>query len=230
MSVFEWILKWILFLVIRFLYWTYRFEIIDESAHVQAKNLHPLHSYLVAFWHEHLLSPLLFFASRKVSLCGLISDSSDGKMIAFQCRKFGHAVIHGSQIRDGKDKGGLRALIGLLGELKKGNPIAITVDGSIGPRRYVKAGIVELARKSNAPILPFGCAASRYWTLNTWDQFKIPKPFAHIVIQLGTPLSIPRDLSKEEIPQYQEQIAKSLNKQEKEAIKYLHSRLAKLQK
>lgn len=217
----EWLAKWILFFILRILSWTYRIESLDFDNRTKAQKLHPLGSYLLAFWHEHLLSPLFFFHGAKHSV--LISDSRDGQIIGFQCRKFGYTVIHGSQNRDGKDKGGLRALIGMLTELRNGSPVAITVDGSIGPRRYVKAGVIELARKSNAAIVPFASAASRYWTLKTWDQFKIPKPFAKIIVQFGTPIEVPSTLTKDDIPKLQEFLEKAINEQEKKAIAYLKS-------
>lgn len=217
---FEWFAKWILFLILRVLSWTYRFTALDFENCTKAKSLHPLQSYLLSFWHEHLLSPLFYLEG--VKHCVLTSDSRDGKIIGFQCHRFGYTVIHGSQIRDGKDKGGLRAIIGMLGELRKGTPVAITVDGSIGPRRFVKAGVIDLARKSNASILPFASAASSYWTLNTWDQFKIPKPFAHIVVQFGNPIEVPSKLTQEEIPAFQESIANAINEQEEKALSYLN--------
>ena len=216
---FEWFAKWFVFCVLRLLAWSYRFVILDQDQRAVAQKLHPLQSYILTFWHEHLLTPLFFFEGQKH--CVLTSDSRDGKIIGFQCRKFGYSVVHGSQIRDAKDKGGLRALVSLFANLKQGIPIAITVDGSIGPRRYVKAGVIELARKSQAPILPIASAASRVWTLKTWDQFKIPRPFAKIVIQLGTPIMVPSDLSKAELPHFQQEVADALNAQEEKALQFL---------
>jgi lysophospholipid acyltransferase (LPLAT)-like uncharacterized protein len=35
--------------------------------------------------------------------------------------------------------------------------------------------------------------------MNTWDRFMIPKPFARIVIAVGEPVEVPRDLSMDEI-------------------------------
>jgi len=218
---FEWFAKWILFFILRLLSWTYRIEGRDLDNYAKAQSMHPLQSYLLAFWHEQLLSPLFFFRGKRHGV--VISDSRDGKIIAFQCLKLGYTVVHGSQIRNGKDKGGLRALIGMLAELRKGCPIALTVDGSIGPRRYVKAGIIELARKSRVAILPLASASSRYWTLNTWDKFKIPKPFAKIVVQFGEPIEVPLTLTPEETAKFQEIVANAINSQEEKAKIYLSS-------
>ncbi len=222
----EILLKWILFIVLRLLSWSYRFKVQGLENYIEAQNHHPLKSYLLVFWHEQLLSPLFYFEGKKHSV--VVSDSRDGAIITYQCHKWGYSVVRGSQNRDGKDKGGLRALIGMLAELKKGTPVALTVDGSVGPRRYVKAGVFDLARKSECAILPLGAVASRYWTLKTWDQFKIPKPFASIVIQFGKPLIVSPHLQKGEIPTLQEKLGEILNEQETLAQSYFEQRKIKI--
>ncbi len=208
--------KWAIYGVLRVLSWTCRFVVLGDEYHTEAKNSS---RHLLAFWHEHILSGIFYLEGNRY--CALTSDSRDGRIIGFQCEKFGNEVVHGSQNRDGKDKGGLRALIGLLAALKRGTSAAITVDGSVGPRRYVKAGVIELARKSGAPILPFAAAASRYWTLNTWDQFKIPKPFSTIVVQFGPLIQVPAETKKEDIASFQDLVANAINEQEKGALEYL---------
>jgi len=44
----------------------------------------------------------------------------------------------------------------------------------------------------NAPLVPIVCAASRAWTMSTWDSFMIPKPFARVVLAVGEPIEVPR--------------------------------------
>jgi lysophospholipid acyltransferase (LPLAT)-like uncharacterized protein len=41
-------------------------------------------------------------------------------------------------------------------------------------------------------VVPIACAASRAWTLDRWDDFMIPKPFAKIVIAVGEPIEVPK--------------------------------------
>ena len=209
------IIKWCLYFVLRVLSWTYRFK-VSGRGHLEAvPQHHPLGSYILVFWHEHILTPLFFFEGAPFAV--IISDSRDGQLIAFQTKKFGYDVIHGSQNREGKDKGGLRALIRMINTIREGKPVAITVDGSVGPRRYVKAGVLELARKTGAGILPISCASSRYWCLNTWDQFKIPKPFSTISVQFGEPFFVAREQDAEELAQLQASIADALNVNEEKA-------------
>ena len=41
--------------------------------------------------------------------------------------------------------------------------------------------------------------ANRYWEFNSWDKFKIPKPFAKIVMQYGCPIQVESDAGQERI-------------------------------
>ena len=70
-------------------------------------------------------------------------------------------------------------------------------DGPRGPRGTVKAGIVALARLSGAPIVPVALGASAEWRLRSWDEFRIPKPFARCVLRFGDPMRVPGDAGRE---------------------------------
>jgi lysophospholipid acyltransferase (LPLAT)-like uncharacterized protein len=53
-----------------------------------------------------------------------------------------------------------------------------------------------LARLSGAPIVPMAFGASREWRLRSWDEFRIPKPFARCVMRFGAPIHIPGQLDR----------------------------------
>jgi len=55
----------------------------------------------------------------------------------------------------------------------------------------LKAGVIALARLSGAPIVPVAVGASRQWRLGSWDEFRIPKPFARCVVRFGEPIRVP---------------------------------------
>jgi len=115
----------------------------------------------------------------------MISEHFDGELIARTNRYFGIDAVRGSSKR-----GGAKALIGAMRLLKSGYDVAITPDGPRGPRRSVAGGVVALAKKSDAYILPFSYASTRYWKLGSWDGFIIPKPFSRIDFFVGEPLKI----------------------------------------
>jgi lysophospholipid acyltransferase (LPLAT)-like uncharacterized protein len=56
-----------------------------------------------------------------------------------------------------------------------------------------------MARVAGVPIVPIACAADRAWYLRRWDNFMIPKPFARVVIAVGEPYQISRDVRLDEL-------------------------------
>jgi len=207
------------YFLVRCLYATCKINQVNLDNRESAKVEHPKGSYLLACWHEHVV--MIILSQKGEPFHPIVSKSGSGRFVGYVCKKFGYTPIHGSADRDGKNKGGTAALFGLLRSLKKGAPVAITVDGSIGPRRWVKPGIVDLARKTGARILPAGCSCSNYWELNTWDKLKIPKPFSTFNVYYGAPIEIEKTLPAENILNAQELVADAINQAEQLAIKEL---------
>ncbi|WP_456455422.1 lysophospholipid acyltransferase family protein [Thermovibrio sp.] len=149
---------------------------------------------IVAFWHGRMF--LLPFALREFSdkVAILISRHRDGELIAKIVERLGFKTVRGST---GRGKGGERAFLQMLKLLKKGYCVAITPDGPKGPKEKVKPGVVKLSLTSGVPIYPLTFACSSCFTLNSWDRFKIPKPFSKCKVLLGNPLK-PENFSDEE--------------------------------
>ena len=83
--------------------------------------------------------------------------------------------------------------------LKNGYSIVTTADGPNGPKYEFKSGTILMARVAGVPIVPIACAADRAWYLDRWDNFMIPKPFARIMIAVGEPYPITRDVRLDDI-------------------------------
>ncbi len=84
-------------------------------------------------------------------------------------------------------------------ELLKGASGGITVDGPKGPRHVCKPGIVLIAEQTGAVIVPGTAVGKSYWEFNSWDKFKIPKPFTTIKVVFGDPISVPKGASQTQI-------------------------------
>lgn len=69
------------------------------------------------------------------------------------------------------------------------------LDGPTGPIGRVKPGIIKMARKTNAVVIPFYIQASHAWFFNSWDRFMLPKPFSRVVITFDREISFPEDSS-----------------------------------
>jgi lysophospholipid acyltransferase (LPLAT)-like uncharacterized protein len=132
---------------------------------------------IFACWHgELLMLPYLYSHYRQTPHAKvLISSHFDGILISKTIRYFGLGTIAGSTNRNAS-----RVLIQGIKSIKNGYDIGITPDGPKGPRHEVADGIVVMAQKTQAKIVLVEIKPTKYWQLNSWDKFTIPKPFGII--------------------------------------------------
>jgi lysophospholipid acyltransferase (LPLAT)-like uncharacterized protein len=64
--------------------------------------------------------------------------------------------------------------------IARGGDVAITPDGPRGPVYQLNDGIVFLAQRSGAAVMPVTMEFSRAWRLKSWDGFFLPRPFATV--------------------------------------------------
>jgi lysophospholipid acyltransferase (LPLAT)-like uncharacterized protein len=160
---------------------TLRYE-IDDRAGVIRKPV--TENYIGALWHNRLLIfPLVlrrFFPNRAGA--ALISASRDGDLLTDAIYRFGYDVIRGSSSRLGAS-----AILQLTEMLASGRDVVITPDGPRGPAYELGPGIVFLAQKSRASVLPMNLEYSGYWRLGSWDRFIIPQPFSKVRVLISQP-------------------------------------------
>lgn len=209
-----------IYVLLRFLRLTCRIETLGAEHRQVALEHSPLNSYVLVFWHEHLVSTITAHLGQK-SISAMASRSPSGKTIGRALNWLGFMVVYGSQKRNGKEKGGKEAKEGLARHLNSGHIASLTVDGSIGPRRFCKPGAVHLARETGTYIVPCATVASRYWQLKTWDKLQIPRPFSRIILNFGQGLDVPKNLMESEFLAFQLLIGEKINEAEKTALKYL---------
>ena len=158
---------------------TLRWELEDRSALANSPAGAP---FIAAIWHNRLL--LWPFAIRRFLPdyhgSALISASRDGELIANLVQRFGFDVVRGSSSRRGT-----RAIMQLAAVLDAGSIVGIIPDGPRGPAYELAPGIVFLAQKSGAPVLPMNLEFSSYCRLRSWDRFFLPRPFSTAHITLG---------------------------------------------
>jgi lysophospholipid acyltransferase (LPLAT)-like uncharacterized protein len=163
---------------------TLRYEVNDRAG-IVGKPV--TENYIGALWHNRLLIfPLVlrrFFPNRLGA--ALISASRDGDLLTDAIRRFGYDVIRGSSSRLGA-----RAIFQLTEVLASGRDVVITPDGPLGPVYDLGPGIVFLAQKSGAPVLPMNLEYSHCWRLGSWDRFIIPRPFSKVRVLISPPLRV----------------------------------------
>ncbi|RMG26473.1 MAG: DUF374 domain-containing protein [Armatimonadetes bacterium] len=165
---------------------------------------------IIAGWHGRTFLAALRWRNR--GYYALISRSRDGEMQDQIFRRFGYRTVRGSTKR-----GGARAAVECARLLRKGETFVFTPDGPRGPSGEVQEGILWLAKKSGAVIIPGGAAARPRWMARSWDRYMVPLPFAKAVIVLGEPIRVPEDATDEQLQQIGEQLKQALNEAEKRA-------------
>jgi lysophospholipid acyltransferase (LPLAT)-like uncharacterized protein len=160
---------------------TYRWR-VDGAGHYDAV-LQSGRQPIMAFWHGRILSATYYWRRRGIVV--ITSENFDGEWIAGIIEKFGYGTARGSTSR-----GGVRALVQLKKDMAAGKPAAFTLDGPRGPARVAQPGAVWLAKATGNPVIPFHIETDRAWTLHSWDQTQIPKPFATVAIAIGEPFVV----------------------------------------
>ncbi len=162
-------------------------------------------------WHDQSLFPLFFFSQS--GMASMLSTSRNGRLWAGVWKLYGWPVIWGSTNK----RAGVLALRDALARLREGKNIGFTPDGPLGPRHQAHGGVVYLASKAPAVVMPISYSASDAWHLRTWDRYLIPKPGAHVHLHVGAPIQIPPDLTREATEAWQQKIAAALDETERVA-------------
>ncbi|MDR1614075.1 MAG: lysophospholipid acyltransferase family protein [Campylobacteraceae bacterium] len=146
-------------------------------------------------WHGQLLMcPYLYRKMRPLPMNGsaIVSEHTHGDIAIKASKRFKFNYIRGSS-----RKGAVKALVQAMNVLKKGEDIAITPDGPIGPVYSISDGVSALALKCGVPVVAFGYALNSFWQLKSWDKARVPKPFSTITYRISGPLYL-NGLTKEQ--------------------------------
>jgi Kdo2-lipid IVA 3' secondary acyltransferase len=190
-----WRARWLIALGFRLLQiWarTLRYEIEDRSNLIGTPMTE---NYIGSLWHNRLLLisyVLKRFAPRRPG-AGLISASRDGDLVADLTQRFGFDVVRGSSSRLGTS-----GLLELTNVLASGRDVLITPDGPRGPAYELGPGIVFLAQKSGAAVVPVNMEYSSCWRVKSWDRFVLPRPFAKVRVIFGPPHRVALTTTDEE--------------------------------
>ena len=200
------ILMWVLYVVCRLLSSTWRIRFVGMDRRRMTVGASPTGSFLIGIFHENVITGLLSHENHQI--CNMVSQSKDGEIVDFIVRKYGLTTVRGSSSRGGK-----AVREAMIEQVQAGVIGAIAVDGPRGPRRVLKNGIVDIARKTGAPIVPVTSYGQNNWILKkTWDQTRIPKPFSKIIIYYGEPIFVPKDAKDDQFNEYLTKIADVMNR------------------
>lgn len=180
------LISFFIYVITRALHATYRYRYKNTGILRNLKN--EKKNFIFAIWHQNLFAGILAQTGFKHIV--IVSRSSDAEPVAFTCSRLGHLVVRGSSRKGEVDKNGQVAKAEMIECLKNGHPGAVTVDGPKGPALKVKPGIIDMAKKSEALLVPYVVCPEKYWQFKSWDQFRLPKPFSKILIAYGDPIEV----------------------------------------
>ncbi len=141
---------------------------------------------IYALWHGHALALALYGMDRGIYT--LASRFRDGEIATRILKGLGFNVVRGSTEEGKPKKGGRTGTLQLIDVLNRGHNVAITVDGPKGPPFKVKKGVIFLAQKTGAKIVPAVAKFDKFKELNSWDRFIIPYPFTRGEVIVGDPM------------------------------------------
>lgn len=186
---------WVLFIICRLLMMTWRVRFVGLDRRRKAIAQNPRGSFALATFHENAAAGVLSHPGQGIGV--LCSQSKDGEIVAYLSARVGLRPVRGSSSRGGRE-----ARQEMIDILREGISVAVTVDGPRGPRRKPKAGVMDVARRSGAAVIPITCMGEHSWILHkTWDKTRIPKPFTRLIAYYGEPIFIPSDCEGEAFEQ-----------------------------
>ena len=139
----------------------------------------------------------------------MISQSRDGERIARTVEHVGFRPVRGSSSR-----GGARALLQTVRLLRGPVVCCHLVDGPRGPRGEVKPGLILMAQRSGAALIPALYATRHKWRAGSWDRMQVPVPFARVVARYLAPRDVPRELTPEAAEALRVEIERDLAREE----------------
>ena len=195
------LLSWLL----RGLFGTLRPEYVQRQLEQQAQGgRRPI---LFAFWHGRMLYFMKLYEYLGARVTILVSQSRDGELVTQLLSCFGFQTTRGSTSR-----GGARGLLAVVNKVRTGMHAAFTPDGPRGPRFQVQPGLVMVAKRTGAPILPMTCGAQWKRVLASWDAFLLPLPFSRVVVVYGEPIYVPADASSADLEAKRREVEASLRR------------------
>lgn len=201
--------------LVRFIGWTTKISFVNQhfEEELKRKGIRIIYT----FWHNRMFLICYFYRHRGIKV--LVSPSRDGEYTTRIIERLGYQTLRGSSFSEGR-----RALSQMIEAVKGGHDAGFTPDGPRGPKYEAKPGVVLLAQKTGAAILPLVCNVKRKKVFKSWDDFILPFPFNRAVFVYGTPIFVPENVRGGEIREIQKRLNQSLNevvKQAEEHVTYL---------
>ena len=177
-------LAWVYRGYMSLVWYTSRIESYGMARAVNAMRRHG--NIVVALWHDNVvLAPRCCRVFRPTTLASR-SDIGDVITAILQMQKY-HVFRGGSSRGKSRRTPVLKQLVEYV-RAREQVFVALTVDGSTGPARVLKPGIIALSCETGAPIFAVHIACKPALKARTWDRTRFPLPFGKIVMVVEGPI------------------------------------------
>lgn len=186
---------------------------------------------VLVFWHGRNFQaiPLGRIIFRPTYV--LTSRSRDGAVIANIIKPFGLGAIQGSGTGAAANKTtnprkrGAQAFRSMLKHLQTGGIVVMSADVPPGPVFETGPGMVKLAARAGAYIVPLGvCYRPELPVPGTWDRLYLPLPFGQRAFVFGDPIAVSTHADAAELAQTQKQIDHALMQAQEDAARLIGKR------
>jgi len=152
---------------------------------------------ILTSWHGMTMMVAGFIRKKLdvTNFIGIMPDDHRGTALRVFAENLGVESIP-LNLEGDSSMGSGRRLVGLLKKISSGSDFIIHPDGPAGPAYKVKPGLSYIAKKTGTKILPMGCYCRNAYHVPRWDRYTLPLPFSKIHIQLGSLISVPKDLKE----------------------------------
>jgi len=163
--------------------WHLYATVVSRTSTVTVDGQIPGTAAIFVNWHRHQTFLIPHHGSFRRFM--LVSPAPALAPVARFCRLSGLRLIRGRSGDRGK-----QAREELCALILSGASATLAVDGPAGPVFQVKRGCVDIALRTQAPIIPVCFRSARGVTLHwRWDRMRLPVPFDRITVVYGTPIT-----------------------------------------
>ena len=165
---------------------------------------------IIAGWHG--MTMMLFgclTAANPGRYVVVVPDDSRGAVLSLWVRRRGAKPIAVSMKADSLVTA--RRLLALVRQMKvhadpageswtarEGRDLFLLPDGPDGPSHEPKKGVVFIARKTGALIVPTGAFTATGYRIPRWDRYVVPFPFSRIAVVMGEPMEVSTEVDLEQ--------------------------------
>jgi lysophospholipid acyltransferase (LPLAT)-like uncharacterized protein len=179
--------------------WVGRTAHYQVEGHEHVEQVHaagrPL---IIAAWHgmTMMLFGYLIAYQDLNQYVAIVPDDPRGAVLSVWIRRAGATPFAISMEATSMVAG--RRLLALIRQMKQGKHLCLNPDGPDGPTHEPKKGVVFVARKAGALIVPAGAFTTAGHRIPRWDRYTVPFPFSRITIVLGEPLELTAEMDPEQ--------------------------------